>query len=152
MVAAFIKTKALSQVVQGEVPFLVPVFCEQSVLTVQPRIPHLIAPALLESFNLARQTANAMLPAVDHSNGLFVKTALDTKTSVLTQVDDSVVLEACWFAHMHGAGGQGMIEQKLLDSLPAGAGKHDPKVALTSLQLVKRTPCCLLWLLRMRPP
>lgn len=140
-VAALVKTAALSQTASlsqaGALQYL---FCEKDLLPELAMFRHKIDPELLRSYNLARETANSMLPVADHSNGLYVKNLLDTKTEVLTQIDDSFVLESAWLGHMHEMGGQAAIEEKLLAALPQDVGQHDPKSTVARLQSIRSSP------------
>jgi hypothetical protein len=138
-IAAFLKTQALSIKGAGGISKLTPLFCEMALAVVLPPFAHGIDNKLVERFNLARTTANGMLAVIDHSNGLYVKNALDTKLDVLTQIDSTFVIEAAWFLHMHTAGGQALLEVKLLQPLPNAPGVHDPKQAYNALQLVKQS-------------
>ena len=100
---------------------LVQVFCEASL---PPEFMGVIDPTSLQTFNLARTTADSLIHQVDYTNGLFVTKLLDTRTDVLTQIDPSFVIEATWFRHIQTAGG---LEAKLLEPLATDIGVHDPK-------------------------
>jgi hypothetical protein len=139
-IAAFVKTKALTLYRAEGKSKLSPLFCELALICNGVRFAHDIDDTLLVNYNLARSTANGMLPHIDHSNGLYVKNALDTKLDVLAQIDSTFVIEAAWFLHMHAAGGQALLEIKLLEPLPNTAGEHDPKKAYTALTLLKHSP------------
>jgi hypothetical protein len=139
-IAAFVKTKALTMYRVGGNSKLSPLFCELALICNGLRFAHDIDDTLLVNYNVARSTANGMLPHVDHSNGLYVKNALDTKLEVLAQIDSTFVIEAAWFLHMHAAGGQALLEMKLLEPLPDCPGDHDPKKAYTALTLLKHSP------------
>ena len=140
-IAALVKSASMSMYVKGEGYLLLePLYCETSLHGPMTKFGHKIDASLLKQYQLARTTANGMLPDADQANGLFVKNAIETKLAVLTQIDDSFVLEAAWFLHMHAEGGHARLEAELLKPLPTEAGvTHDAKLAANALGIVKQS-------------
>jgi len=121
-------------------PSLIPLFNEVALLPLGGKSKLAVEESLLLEMNVARSSANALLTAERMMQGSAVDDVLTSRSEAILQIDPTFGLEISFFRWLIGAGGQQLLQARVLDALPSSQGFHSAKSVAVTIEQIKASP------------